>query len=124
MELWESPTDEEHVQTYLWLGRSYKQKGRTHDMRACYEMGLLIALHARNLHSEYTTTELKDQFDILEHSLLCQMIIYHQHASTVFHRDKYVVLQCFANRPEQKKTNNNHLSYSFLFYGRVRPVAS
>lgn len=80
-------------------------------MRACYEMGLLIALHARNLHSEYTTTELKDQFDILEHSLLCQMIIYHQHASTVFHRDKYVVLQC---RPEQKKqttTTFHILSY-------------
>lgn len=53
MELWESPTDEEHVQTYLWLGRSYKDRRKSQDSRACYEMGLLIALHARNLHSEY-----------------------------------------------------------------------
>lgn len=52
LELWESPTDEEHVQTCLWLGRSYEQRGRRHEIRACYEMGLLIALHARNLHSE------------------------------------------------------------------------
>ena len=54
-ELWESPTDEEHVQTYLWLGRSYKDRGRSKDIRACYEMGLLIALQARNLHSKYCT---------------------------------------------------------------------
>uniref|UniRef100_G3Q3F2 SH3 domain and tetratricopeptide repeats 2 n=1 Tax=Gasterosteus aculeatus aculeatus TaxID=481459 RepID=G3Q3F2_GASAC len=53
LELWESPIDEEHVQTYLWLGRSYKDRRRSQDSRACYEMGLLIALHARNLHSEY-----------------------------------------------------------------------
>uniref|UniRef100_A0A8C9XGX8 SH3 domain and tetratricopeptide repeats 2 n=1 Tax=Sander lucioperca TaxID=283035 RepID=A0A8C9XGX8_SANLU len=53
LELWESPTDEEHVQTYLWLGRSYKDRRKSQDSRACYEMGLLIALHARNLHSEY-----------------------------------------------------------------------
>lgn len=53
LELRESPTDEEHVQTYLWLGRSYKDRGKRQDSRACYEMGLLIALHARNLHSKY-----------------------------------------------------------------------
>lgn len=52
LELWESPTDEEHVQTYLWLGRSYKQRGLRPEIRACYELGLLIALHAHNLHSE------------------------------------------------------------------------
>lgn len=52
-DLWESPTDEEHVQTYLWLGRSYKDRGRSQDIRACYEIGLLIALHAKNLHSKY-----------------------------------------------------------------------
>lgn len=52
LDLWESPTDEEHVQTCLWLGRSYKQRQRRHEIRACYEMGLLIALHARNLHSK------------------------------------------------------------------------
>uniref|UniRef100_A0A8C6TES1 SH3 domain and tetratricopeptide repeats 2 n=1 Tax=Neogobius melanostomus TaxID=47308 RepID=A0A8C6TES1_9GOBI len=51
MELGDSPTDEEHVQTYLWLGRSYKDRRRSQDIRKCYEMGLLIALHAKNLHS-------------------------------------------------------------------------
>lgn len=51
-DLWESLTDEEHVQTYLWLGRSYKDRGRSQDIRACYEIGLLIALHAKNLHSK------------------------------------------------------------------------
>lgn len=56
LELWENDTDEEHVQTYLWLGHSYKQMGRTREIRACYEMGLLIALHAHNLHSEYKLT--------------------------------------------------------------------
>uniref|UniRef100_A0A8K9VBN1 SH3 domain and tetratricopeptide repeats 2 n=1 Tax=Oncorhynchus mykiss TaxID=8022 RepID=A0A8K9VBN1_ONCMY len=44
-----SPVDEEHVQTYLWLGRSYKDRGRSQDARLCYEMGLLISLQARNL---------------------------------------------------------------------------
>ena len=53
LELWESPTDEEHVQTYLWLGRSYKDRGRSQEIRASYEMGLLMALHARNLQSKY-----------------------------------------------------------------------
>lgn len=57
LELWDSPTDEEHVQTYLWLGCSYKQRGRTRDIRACYEIGLLIALHAKNLHSEYKSKD-------------------------------------------------------------------
>ncbi|KAK6299241.1 hypothetical protein J4Q44_G00307510 [Coregonus suidteri] len=52
LEIWESPVDEEHVQTYLWLGRSYKDRGRSQDVRLCYEMGLLISLQARNLPSE------------------------------------------------------------------------
>uniref|UniRef100_A0A3Q2GNB9 SH3 domain and tetratricopeptide repeats 2 n=1 Tax=Cyprinodon variegatus TaxID=28743 RepID=A0A3Q2GNB9_CYPVA len=49
LDLWESPTDEEHVQAYLWLGRSYKDRGKSQDIRACYEMGLLIALHLLSL---------------------------------------------------------------------------
>lgn len=51
-DLAESPSEEEHVQTYMWLGRSYKDRGRSRDARACYEMGLLIALQANNLHGE------------------------------------------------------------------------
>lgn len=57
LELWDSPTDEEHVQAYLWLGCSYKQRGKTRDIRACYEMGLLTALHAKNLHSKCESVE-------------------------------------------------------------------
>lgn len=67
LELWESPTDEEHVQAYLWLGRSYKQRGRRHEIRACYEMGLLIALHARNLHSKYKFSKKCKKFRELFH---------------------------------------------------------
>lgn len=51
-DLAESPSEEEHVQTYMWLGRSYKDTGRSRDARACYELGLLIALHTKNLHGE------------------------------------------------------------------------
>ncbi|XP_068181370.1 SH3 domain and tetratricopeptide repeat-containing protein 2 isoform X2 [Antennarius striatus] len=80
--LWESPTDEEHVQTYLWLGRSYKERGRTHDNRACYEMGLLIALHAKNLHSQLVVAKALSRLyaDIL---LYGQSIVYNEHCVLV-----------------------------------------
>uniref|UniRef100_H3DI48 SH3 domain and tetratricopeptide repeats 2 n=1 Tax=Tetraodon nigroviridis TaxID=99883 RepID=H3DI48_TETNG len=82
LELWESPTDEEHVQTYLWLGRSYKQRGRRHEIRACYEMGLLIALHARNLHSQMVVAKALSRHyaDML---LYGQSIVYHEHCVLV-----------------------------------------
>ncbi|XP_068615260.1 LOW QUALITY PROTEIN: SH3 domain and tetratricopeptide repeat-containing protein 2-like [Brachionichthys hirsutus] len=82
LELWESPTDEEHVQTYLWLGRSYKERGRTHDNRACYEMGLLIALHAKNLHSQIVVAKALSRLyaDIL---LYGQSIVYNEHCVLV-----------------------------------------
>ncbi|XP_051276509.1 SH3 domain and tetratricopeptide repeat-containing protein 2 isoform X3 [Dicentrarchus labrax] len=82
LELWESPTDEEHVQTYLWLGRSYKDRGRRHDIRACYEMGLLIALHARNLHSQMVVAKVLSRLyaDML---LYGQSIVYNEHCVTV-----------------------------------------
>ncbi|GLD61986.1 SH3 domain and tetratricopeptide repeat-containing protein 2 isoform X2 [Lates japonicus] len=82
MELWESPTDEEHVQTYLWLGRSYKDRGRSQDIRACYEMGLLIALHARNLHSQRVVAKVLSQLyaDML---LYGQSIVYYEHCVSV-----------------------------------------
>lgn len=48
----ESTSDEEHVQALLWLGRSYKDRGGSQEVRLCYEMGLLIAISAKNLHSE------------------------------------------------------------------------
>uniref|UniRef100_A0A665TUR4 SH3 domain and tetratricopeptide repeat-containing protein 2-like n=1 Tax=Echeneis naucrates TaxID=173247 RepID=A0A665TUR4_ECHNA len=82
LELWERPTDEEHVQTYLWLGRSYKDRGRSQDIRACYEMGLLIALHARNLHSQMVVAKVLSRLyaDML---LYGQSIVYYEHCVSV-----------------------------------------
>ncbi|XP_071759362.1 SH3 domain and tetratricopeptide repeat-containing protein 2 [Centroberyx gerrardi] len=82
LELCESPTDEEHVQTYLWLGRSYKDRGRSQEVRACYEMGLLIALHARNLHSQMVVAKVLSRLyaDML---LYGQSIIYYEHCVSV-----------------------------------------
>uniref|UniRef100_A0A8C3ATQ2 SH3 domain and tetratricopeptide repeats 2 n=1 Tax=Cyclopterus lumpus TaxID=8103 RepID=A0A8C3ATQ2_CYCLU len=82
LELWESPIDEEHVQTYLWLGRSYKDRRKSPDSRACYEMGLLIALHARNLHSRMVVAKVLSQVyaDMLLYS---QSIVYYEHCVSV-----------------------------------------
>lgn len=82
LELWDSPTDEEHVQTYLWLGCSYKQRGKTRDIRACYEMGLLIALHAKNLHSQMVVAKALSRLyaDML---LYGQSIAYYEHCVSV-----------------------------------------
>ncbi|XP_015232677.1 PREDICTED: SH3 domain and tetratricopeptide repeat-containing protein 2-like [Cyprinodon variegatus] len=82
LDLWESPTDEEHVQAYLWLGRSYKDRGKSQDIRACYEMGLLIALHARNLHSQMVVAKLLSLLyaDML---LYGQSIVYYEHCVSV-----------------------------------------
>ncbi|XP_039872493.1 SH3 domain and tetratricopeptide repeat-containing protein 2 isoform X2 [Simochromis diagramma] len=81
-DLWESPTDEEHVQTYLWLGRSYKDRGRSQDIRACYEIGLLIALHAKNLHSQMVVAKVLSRLyaDML---LYGQSIVYYEHCVSV-----------------------------------------
>ncbi|XP_062332333.1 SH3 domain and tetratricopeptide repeat-containing protein 2 isoform X3 [Osmerus eperlanus] len=82
LEIWESPTDEEHVQTYLWLGRSYKDRGRSQNVRLCYEMGLLIALQARNLHSQMVVSKTLSRLyaDLL---LYGQSIIYYEHCVSV-----------------------------------------
>lgn len=81
-ELCESPTDEEHVQTCLWLGRSYRDRGRSQDSRACYEMGLLIALHAKNLHSQMVVAKVLSRLytDML---LYGQSIVYYEHCVSV-----------------------------------------
>ncbi|XP_077434208.1 SH3 domain and tetratricopeptide repeat-containing protein 2 isoform X1 [Vanacampus margaritifer] len=81
-ELWESPTDEEHVQTFLWLGRSYKDRGKSHDIRACYEMGLLIALNARNLPSQLVVAKVLSRLysDLM---LYGQSIVYYEHCASV-----------------------------------------
>nr|XP_020449226.1 SH3 domain and tetratricopeptide repeat-containing protein 2 isoform X2 [Monopterus albus] len=82
LELWENHTDEEHVQTYLWLGRSYKDRGSSQDIRTCYEMGLLIALHARNLHSQMVVAKVLSRLydDML---LYAQSIVYYEHCVAV-----------------------------------------
>ncbi|XP_059201721.1 SH3 domain and tetratricopeptide repeat-containing protein 2 [Centropristis striata] len=82
MELWESPTDEEHVQTYLWLGRSYRDRRKSQDSRACYEMGLLIALHAKNLHSQLVVAKVLSRL-YANMLLYGQSIVYYEHCVSV-----------------------------------------
>ncbi|XP_059919096.1 SH3 domain and tetratricopeptide repeat-containing protein 2 isoform X2 [Gadus macrocephalus] len=81
-DLAESPSEEEHVQTYMWLGRSYKDTGRSRDARACYELGLLIALHAKNLHGQMVVAKVLSRLyaDML---LYGQSIIYYEHCVSV-----------------------------------------
>nr|XP_015204858.1 PREDICTED: SH3 domain and tetratricopeptide repeat-containing protein 2 isoform X1 [Lepisosteus oculatus] len=57
-QLLESPADAEHVQAYLWLGRSYADRQRTQDVRLCYETALLVAIRAKNLHSQLVVAKL------------------------------------------------------------------
>ncbi|XP_034147573.1 SH3 domain and tetratricopeptide repeat-containing protein 2 isoform X3 [Esox lucius] len=82
LEIWESPVDEEHVQTYLWLGRSYKDRGRSQDVRLCYEMGLLISLHARNLHSQMVVAKVLSRH-YADKLLYGQSILYYEHCVSV-----------------------------------------
>nr|XP_023677060.1 SH3 domain and tetratricopeptide repeat-containing protein 2 isoform X1 [Paramormyrops kingsleyae] len=77
-ELSDTPTDAEHVQAYLWLGRSYRDRGKSQEVRLCYEMALLIAIGAKNLHSQIVVAkELSRLYaDML---LYGQCIIYCEH---------------------------------------------
>ncbi|XP_062856626.1 SH3 domain and tetratricopeptide repeat-containing protein 2 isoform X2 [Trichomycterus rosablanca] len=74
----ETPSDEEHVQTLLWLGRSYKDRGESQEVRLCYEMGLLIAINAKNLRSQMVVAKVLSRLyaDLL---LYGQCIIYYEH---------------------------------------------
>ncbi|KAM9469926.1 SH3 domain and tetratricopeptide repeat-containing protein 2 isoform 1-T1 [Clarias gariepinus] len=74
----DKPTDEEHVQTLLWLGRSYKDRGESQKVRVCYEMGLLIAISAKNLHSQMVVAKVLSRLyaDLM---LYGQCIIYYEH---------------------------------------------
>ncbi|KAJ8406076.1 hypothetical protein AAFF_G00309640 [Aldrovandia affinis] len=78
LELAESPTDGEHVQAFLWLGRSYRDRGRSQDVRVSYEMALLIAISAKNLHSQMVVAKRLSHLytDLLLHG---QCIIYYEH---------------------------------------------
>ncbi|KAJ8337665.1 hypothetical protein SKAU_G00366310 [Synaphobranchus kaupii] len=77
-DLAETPTDGEHVQAFLWLGRSYRDRGRTQDVRVSYEMALLIAISAENLHSQMVVAKALSHLysDLLLHG---QCIIYYEH---------------------------------------------
>ncbi|XP_051514087.1 SH3 domain and tetratricopeptide repeat-containing protein 2-like isoform X2 [Myxocyprinus asiaticus] len=74
----ESPTDEEHVQALLWLGRSYKDRGGSQQVRICFELGLLIAISTKNLHSQMVVAKILSQHyaDLL---LYGQCIVYYEH---------------------------------------------
>ncbi|KAG9346789.1 hypothetical protein JZ751_007108 [Albula glossodonta] len=78
LELTETPTDGEHVQAFLWLGRSYRDRGRSQDVRVSYEMALLIAIQAKNLHSQMVVAKVLSHLytDLL---LYGQCIIYYEH---------------------------------------------
>ncbi|KAM9377097.1 SH3 domain and tetratricopeptide repeat-containing protein 2 isoform 2-T2 [Pholidichthys leucotaenia] len=119
LELWESPADEEHVQTYLWLGRSYKDRGRSQDIRACYEMGLLIALYAKNLHSQMVVAKVLSRLyaDML---LFAQSIVYYEHCVSVSRelKDKRLegefleVLSSFYLSLNTEKSSRKSLDYT------------
>ncbi|KAJ3587748.1 hypothetical protein NHX12_011345 [Muraenolepis orangiensis] len=81
-DLAESPSEEEHVQTYMWLGRSYKDTGRSRDARASYEMGLLIALHAKNLHGQMVVAKVLSRL-YAGLQLHGQSIVYYEHCVSV-----------------------------------------
>ncbi|KTG06851.1 hypothetical protein cypCar_00005489, partial [Cyprinus carpio] len=74
----ESPTDQEHVQALLWLGRSYNDRGGSLKVRLCFEMGLLIAISANNLHSQMVVAKVLSRHyaDLL---LYGQCIVYYEH---------------------------------------------
>ncbi|XP_026881525.2 SH3 domain and tetratricopeptide repeat-containing protein 2 isoform X2 [Electrophorus electricus] len=74
----DSPSDEEHVQALLWLGRSYKDRRGGQEVRLCYELGLLIAISAKNLHSQMVVAKRLSRLyaDLL---LYGQCIIYYEH---------------------------------------------
>uniref|UniRef100_A0A8C1UXN6 SH3 domain and tetratricopeptide repeats 2 n=1 Tax=Cyprinus carpio TaxID=7962 RepID=A0A8C1UXN6_CYPCA len=74
----ESPTDQEHVQALLWLGRSYNDRGESLKVRLCFEMGLLIAISANNLHSQMVVAKVLSRHyaDLL---LYGQCIVYYEH---------------------------------------------
>ncbi|XP_059371749.1 SH3 domain and tetratricopeptide repeat-containing protein 2 isoform X1 [Carassius carassius] len=74
----DSPTDQEHVQALLWLGRSYKDRGGSQEVRLCFEMGLLIAISANNLHSQMVVAKVLSRHyaDLL---LYGQCIVYYEH---------------------------------------------
>ncbi|XP_064181352.1 SH3 domain and tetratricopeptide repeat-containing protein 2 isoform X2 [Anguilla rostrata] len=77
-ELADRPTDAEHAQALLWLGRSYRDRGRTQDVRLSYETALLIAIGAKNLHSQMVVAKALSHLycDLLLHG---QCIIYYEH---------------------------------------------
>ncbi|XP_061092378.1 SH3 domain and tetratricopeptide repeat-containing protein 2 isoform X2 [Conger conger] len=78
LDLAESPTDAEHAQAFLWLGRCYRERGNTQRTRLAYEMALLIAINAKNLRSQMVVARVLSHLysDLLLHG---QSIIYNEH---------------------------------------------
>ncbi|XP_056327689.1 SH3 domain and tetratricopeptide repeat-containing protein 2 isoform X2 [Danio aesculapii] len=83
----ESPTDQEHVQVLLWLGRSFKDRGGSQEVRMWFEMGLLIAIRANNLHSQMVVAKVLSRHyaDLL---LYGQCIVYYEHCVSLCRRLK------------------------------------
>ncbi|KAJ8254707.1 hypothetical protein GJAV_G00196280 [Gymnothorax javanicus] len=81
-DLSETQTDAEHAQALLWLGRSYRDRGRSQEVRLAYEMALLIAINAKNLRSQMVVAKALSHLynDLLLHG---QCIIYYEHCVTL-----------------------------------------
>ncbi|MGH0156328.1 UNVERIFIED_CONTAM: hypothetical protein FKN15_031033 [Acipenser sinensis] len=78
-ELLNSSTDADHVQACLLLGQCYIETKRTEDGRLCYETALLIAMSARNLHSQLHAAKSLSCFYEKVLPRLGQCIIYYEH---------------------------------------------
>ncbi|XP_041120871.1 SH3 domain and tetratricopeptide repeat-containing protein 2-like isoform X1 [Polyodon spathula] len=78
-ELLNSSTDADHVQACLLLGHCYIDTRRTEDGRLCYETALLIAMSARNLHSQLHAAKSLISFYEKVLPRLGQCIIYYEH---------------------------------------------
>ncbi|MBN3276824.1 S3TC2 protein, partial [Polyodon spathula] len=78
-ELLNSSTDADHVQACLLLGQCYIDTRRTEDGRLCYETALLIAMSARNLHSQLHAAKSLSCFYEKVLPRFGQCIIYYEH---------------------------------------------
>ncbi|KAG5270257.1 hypothetical protein AALO_G00190580 [Alosa alosa] len=70
--------DQEHVQSLLWMGRSYSSSGQGHKARLANETALLIAIHAKNIHSQMVVAKVLSRH-YANQMLYGQSIIYYEH---------------------------------------------
>ncbi|XP_039629874.1 SH3 domain and tetratricopeptide repeat-containing protein 2 isoform X1 [Polypterus senegalus] len=81
--LLDSGTDAEHVQVCLWLATCYADSQRPEDARLCYEIGLLMAMAAKNMQSQLLAAQALSCFyeRVLPNHSCC--ILYYEHCLTL-----------------------------------------